>query len=573
MPHALPLVPSHPPNSRPTPPLSPQDLAKLQEECRFFQLEAHQDGDADADAMFMADVVTSHEIINTRIDRISAHILQHSDEFANERNEIQLGTRQGTFQWSLWINTSKNPRLKAVELPQLSMTVEIPKQIALANIAMRVQLRVQDEYFERCSCEYMAVGGVLYVDLLALPPPAKKVKGWTLRQVTPLSYNVQRIPYPIPPAGADPATYKSEEEPPPLGFTYPFTPNIRLLDYPRLAVGWWDPSVSGWSTAGVTDVDFDKMGGNVTFKSTHIGPLAVVQSRARLMPYSKWSVRPTGGRNGSTAAVTLSVGLPEQIVFEVGPSTVALTSPAYPELADLMDKPMRPLQLLQRLSEHGLHLLPADRDAGYAGVVVKDRATEKAACYDVALLAGVFLIGSSRWNQTAEPDEAICRISEVLDWEEGGRTELSQLERIFEKEKEDGERRVLAVIRRGTKVGVGGRGVLVAKTGIPSFKNMGSLSGNGGGKGRWVGRALEQRAGRAGGGRVQARCMWLIWATCSDVCPLTSPSPRPTPVLRRAAHTPTRWTSGPSTPSCPGTRASRRCRRAAPPCTARCTTA
>ncbi len=50
--------------------------------------------------------------------------------------------------------------------------------------------------------------------------------------MTPLSSNVTRIPYPIPPAGADPATYRSEEEPPPLGFTFPFPPNMLLLDEP-----------------------------------------------------------------------------------------------------------------------------------------------------------------------------------------------------------------------------------------------------------------------------------------------------------------------------------------------------
>jgi len=39
------------------------------------------------------------------------------------------------------VNTSKNPRLKAVELASLQMVVEIPKQIALANLALRVQHR------------------------------------------------------------------------------------------------------------------------------------------------------------------------------------------------------------------------------------------------------------------------------------------------------------------------------------------------------------------------------------------------------------------------------------------------
>ena len=110
--------------------------------------------------------------------------------------------------------------------------VDIPKQIALATVSMRVQHRTKDEFFHRCTNALMAVGGVLYVDLLTMPPPAKKVRQWTLRQVTPLAHAVVRIPYPIPPAGADPATYRSEEEVMPLGFTFPFTPDIMVLDDP-----------------------------------------------------------------------------------------------------------------------------------------------------------------------------------------------------------------------------------------------------------------------------------------------------------------------------------------------------
>jgi hypothetical protein len=62
--------------------------------------------------------------------------------------------------------------------------------------------------------------------------------------------------------------------------------------------------------------------------------------------------------------------------------------------------------------------------------------------------SGVFLMASSRWNQTAAPDEALARLSEVVDWEEGGRTLPQHVSRIFDKEKEDGERRVLVVMRR-----------------------------------------------------------------------------------------------------------------------------
>ena len=73
--------------------------------------------------------------------------------------------------------------------------------------------------------------------LPACPPsPPPQVRGWTLRQVTPLALNVQRVPYPIPPAGADPATWASEEEPPPLGVTAPLPPDVVLLEVRRLCV-------------------------------------------------------------------------------------------------------------------------------------------------------------------------------------------------------------------------------------------------------------------------------------------------------------------------------------------------
>ena len=65
-------------------------------------------------------------------------------------------------------------------MPQVGAVVEIPQQIALANIALRLQHRLGgacDEFFVRATNEWMAVGGVVLPDLLALPPAAKKVRG------------------------------------------------------------------------------------------------------------------------------------------------------------------------------------------------------------------------------------------------------------------------------------------------------------------------------------------------------------------------------------------------------------
>lgn len=431
-----------------------EDIYEIVQECCSVKMRVLAEGGPQTleHAKLMDEsLLTLYDIINQRMDHMTAHILLHADQHANERNEIQLAAKESSLQWGLWVNTSKNPRLKIVEMSQLGLTIDIPKQIALASIAVRVQRRSFDELFHLCQNEYMSVGGVFYVDLLTLPPPARRVKSWVLRQITPLAFNVQRLPYPIPPAGADPLTYRSEEEPPPLGFSYPLSPNLLLMQEP-VQVGWWDAEHSCWSTSGISEVVVNHSPPSLSFHTTHLAPLAVILPRTRLLPYKSWSVRPTGGKNGTTAAVTLQLpALGESpVVLEVGPGWTKLTSPRLPELTGLLDRALPPRTLLLQLSQaHGLHLMPEDRDASFAGVVAKERDVEEAMCRDLALICGVFLVSGSKWNQSVGAGEALCRISEVTDWEEGGRTELHHVERIFSKEREEGERRVLAIIRRG----------------------------------------------------------------------------------------------------------------------------
>jgi hypothetical protein len=47
--------------------------------------------------------------------------------------------------------------------------------------------------------------------------------------------------------------------------------------------------------------------------------------------------------------------------------------------------------------------------------------------------------------------ECICRISEVIDWEMGGRCSSRDIQRIFDLEKEVGPGKVVAMVRRGMK--------------------------------------------------------------------------------------------------------------------------
>lgn len=68
-----------------------------------------------------------------------------------------------------------------------------------------------------------------------------------------------------------------------------------------------------------SDVALDTSTSMLSYRTIHLAPLAVVIPRTKLLPYTSWNVRPTGGRNGSSVAITLYVGLADPIVFEVWP--------------------------------------------------------------------------------------------------------------------------------------------------------------------------------------------------------------------------------------------------------------
>ena len=152
-----------------------------------------------------------------------------------------------------------------------------------------------------------------------------------------------------------------------------------------------------------------------------VGTLALLQKRSRLLPFKGWTVRPTGGRGGSSAAVTLLTGQPKRpvsfsaelyaslpcmllvrlmrsefgsspykkdsklkmahcptagspdvtLVFSVTGSGVQLVEPDLPGLRGLPATAVPITALLRQLSQRGVHVLPGSQDAEAAGVKPK----------------------------------------------------------------------------------------------------------------------------------------------------------------------------------------------------------
>ena len=147
-------------------------------------------------------------MVLAKVDGATGDFLSHADEHANARNEVQYEHSAPSCKFGLWVNLAKNPRIKSIEFDALSITTELPKQLALASIALRVmqfssELLTPQQPPLGASSPFMALGGVLSIELMALPQPPKKVKGWTIRPVAEAGVPIVRQSYPTPAAGGD----------------------------------------------------------------------------------------------------------------------------------------------------------------------------------------------------------------------------------------------------------------------------------------------------------------------------------------------------------------------------------
>lgn len=178
------------------------------------------------------------KLVSQISDMATAFFLHRCDYFADEDGGIRFEHMLGACQWGIWLNVNKNPRTKMIEFPNLNLNFEVQKQIALAPVAVRVQiLPTIDEFNDVCTNELMAVGPVISVDMLVLPPTSKPtVRQWVIRFHGPLTNAISKIPYPIPPAGADPNTWTTDEDIAPLTVTADVTPKLVQLGQQELQV-------------------------------------------------------------------------------------------------------------------------------------------------------------------------------------------------------------------------------------------------------------------------------------------------------------------------------------------------
>jgi hypothetical protein len=281
------------------------------------------------------------------------------------------------------------------------------------------------EVRERASSEEVGellrpVGGVVYLELLTLPPPSKSVKKWNLKTVTPLSSDVERRPHPLQGQGASAQAQairvKMTLE---RDFVYPEVLNIAYYDHPA----------GHWVVIPDAEPSVDPETNVLTVKTTWLRALAIVQPRHLDFPYVHWELRPYAALDAAVTSpprVSLRLVTPRFVVaIAIEEEFCELMEPRRPELEALLgpDAKKRPGELLHALEAAGISLCPSDNCADAAGMdtpsgerlTPKCRTLEEAVYKDMARMSPSFVFAHSKWNQEQGPGTSVVKVMELLD--------------------------------------------------------------------------------------------------------------------------------------------------------------
>eukprot|EP00164_Ancoracysta_twista_P004532 GFYU01006116.1.p1 GENE.GFYU01006116.1~~GFYU01006116.1.p1 ORF type:complete len:635 (-),score=137.82 GFYU01006116.1:88-1965(-) len=359
------------------------------------------------------------EITLQKMDHVSAHLMQYADQYLNKKQEVQMCAAKENVKYGLWVNVARNPRTRGIEFADMSFSMDIPKPLALAYIAIQVaQVDFDNLTLPEDRKNEVSLGGILYVQLMGLPPPVKQCGNWILRPVNAVAGTVNRLAYPLT-AGADGPMPASQAIP--IKIKYKLPQNVLILDEIPKA-GMWDPEEKKWSTDGVTDVKFDRESRMLTLSAAHLTAFTVLQPRILDFPFQSWRIRPCG-----TNQAVLDIRAARFLIqFEINEAGCRLLSPICAELDEVNNTTCSPVLLLKKLVSSGINLIPDEEDFENFGATPKVSELESQVAHDIGAMVSGFSVCSSKWNQSLGENHAMFRVVETLDWE--GETTLDSEE-------------------------------------------------------------------------------------------------------------------------------------------------
>jgi hypothetical protein len=323
-----------------------------------------------------------------KLEAITMRHLVFSDKYAGAKNEVQVSSQSDGISFSLWVNLSKNPRVKDIEFP--GMKIEISKAIAMSSLAIRVLMMPAKPFNEK----YLLLDRLIKCELLQLPTPPKRIGTMTLRQ-SPHLNSLVTLSYPLKSAQAaqPPLNFKFGLEP---GFLTPYMQGATVVEL--LA----DDRVT---TEHISKVSVDADHNEVFFSSSCIGTFALAIPRYSHFPLKFWELR---SLSETCIEIYVHTQLVELTLVIDGNGKVSMEAP-------FVFEDLTPVAAVEFLAERGLNIIAPP--GAVAGITAKNADLELVLAQGISDTVSGFHVKWSKWNAVVPADRALVLMKPQVSFE------------------------------------------------------------------------------------------------------------------------------------------------------------
>ena len=186
------------------------------------------------------------------------------------RSNFMLQEQNSFFKIGIRGNYGKMTGTEMIKHDKLGISNEMPRVFINYNNVQRSTWVAFDSKSLVYS-PYIAVGGVLNIEIFPMPEMPKKHRNWVIRNMQDMEEVLKKKLFP------DPNTNLSNVEPITIAFTIP---DYIWIDEGRedVEVGWWDEH-NEWQLEDLDEVKINKTTREVSFKSMRLAPFAYLQPR------------------------------------------------------------------------------------------------------------------------------------------------------------------------------------------------------------------------------------------------------------------------------------------------------
>lgn len=184
----------------------------------------------------------------------------------------------------LW-RSQKDARLTRADLGP-GFALEVPRTVAMSALAVRLVHSAREDPAKPGGA-LLAVGGVVTIEIIGLPPAPKAIGNWTV-EVMPGA--LQFLPYSVS-AGQ-------------MSVTYVLPDGLHLPEGDP-TFGWLDPAEQRWVPLDApADAPAGRLEGrSATFLTAKTGQFALLYPRTRCLPYRSWKLEANAPEGGATLSL------------------------------------------------------------------------------------------------------------------------------------------------------------------------------------------------------------------------------------------------------------------------------